>query len=113
LVVFLPIIFTVARRFGGSLLKYALPTAASFATMHAVVPPHPGPVAAAAALEGDIGMTLLMGVPIAVVGWFLGGYLVSQFLASRFHVDIPTVLFGRENDGTPAGEATEGETGGD
>lgn len=113
LVVFLPIIFTVARRFGGSLLKYALPTAASFAAMHAVVPPHPGPVAAADLMGGDIGITLLMGVPIAVVGWFLGGYLVSQFLAARFHVDIPTVLFGRENNGTPAGEAAEAETGTD
>ncbi len=47
LVVFMPIIFTVARRFGGSLLLYALPAAGAFAAMHAIVPPHPGPVAAA------------------------------------------------------------------
>ncbi len=67
LVVFLPIIMTVARRFGGSLLLYALPAAGAFAAMHALVPPHPGPVAAAEALEADIGLTLLVGVPIAVV----------------------------------------------
>ena len=41
LVVFLPIILTVARRFGGSLLLYALPAAGAFAAMHALVPPHP------------------------------------------------------------------------
>lgn len=45
-VIFLPIIFTVARRFGGSLLLYGLPTAAAFGATHAVLVPHPGPVAA-------------------------------------------------------------------
>jgi GntP family gluconate:H+ symporter len=57
LVVFLPIIFTVARRFGGSILLYGLPTAAAFAAMHAVVPPHPGPVAAATLMGGNVGLT--------------------------------------------------------
>ena len=66
LVVFLPIILTVARRFGGSLLYYALPAAGGFAAMHAVVPPHPGPVAAAEQINADIGLTLLIGIPIAV-----------------------------------------------
>ncbi|MBP6678757.1 MAG: GntP family permease, partial [Paracoccus sp.] len=46
LVVMLPIIFSVALRFGGSVLLYALPAAGAFAVMHAFVPPHPGPVAA-------------------------------------------------------------------
>jgi len=54
LVVFLPIILTVARRFGGSLLIYALPAAGAFAAMHAIVPPHPGPVAAAEVLNAEI-----------------------------------------------------------
>ena len=44
LVVMLPIIFSVARRFGGSVLRYAFPAAGAFAVMHAFVPPHPGPV---------------------------------------------------------------------
>lgn len=43
LVVMLPIIFSVALRFGGSVLLYALPSAGAFAVMHAFVPPHPAP----------------------------------------------------------------------
>lgn len=74
LVVFLPIIMTVARRFGGSLLLYALPAAGAFAAMHALVPPHPGPVAAAELLEGNIGLALLIGAPVAIVSWYLGSY---------------------------------------
>ncbi|MCB0949202.1 MAG: GntP family permease [Mycobacterium sp.] len=121
LVVFLPIVMTVARRFGGSLLLYALPTAGAFAAMHALVPPHPGPVAAAEVLGGSIGLALLVGAPIAVLSWFVGSYLVSQVIGRRVHVDVPTALFGEMNGGrdeddhrdgvgtgtsTPAGTAT-------
>ncbi|BBY83366.1 GntP family permease [Mycolicibacterium pulveris] len=99
LVVFLPIIMTVARRFGGSLLLYGLPAAGAFAAMHALVPPHPGPVAAAEALEADIGLTLLVGAPMAVVSWYVGVMLVSRILGRRVHVDIPEALFGKLNGG--------------
>ena len=104
LVVFLPIILTVARRFGGSLLTYALPAAGAFAAMHALVPPHPGPVAAGVSLGGDIGIILLVGVPTALVSWYVGVVLVARFLGARIHVDLPTVLFGETED-RPAGDA--------
>jgi gluconate:H+ symporter, GntP family len=94
LVVFLPIILTVARRFGGSLLFYALPAAGAFAAMHAIVPPHPGPVAAAEVLGADIGLTLLVGIPIAVVSWYVGVLLVSRILGRMFYVSLPDVVFG-------------------
>ncbi|MDN4522702.1 GntP family permease [Mycolicibacterium austroafricanum] len=111
LVVFLPIIMTVARRFGGSLLLYAFPAAGAFAAMHALVPPHPGPVAAAELLGANIGLTLLVGAPVAVASWYVGAYLVSQFIGRRVHVDIPTSLFGeinggRDTDDTPGAGAT-------
>jgi gluconate:H+ symporter, GntP family len=102
LVVFLPIILTVARRFGGSLLIYALPAAGAFAAMHALVPPHPGPVAAAGALDADIGLTLLVGTPIAVISWYVGVMLVSRVLGRRIHVDVPDALFGEMEDGRGA-----------
>lgn len=99
LVVFLPIIFTVARRFGGGILRYGLPTAGAFAVMHAVVPPHPGPVAAAIAMEGNVGLTLLLGVPVAVAAWFLGVHYVAGYLSRRYVIDVPTAVFGRMNGG--------------
>jgi GntP family gluconate:H+ symporter len=99
LVVFLPIIFTVARRFGGGILRYGLPTAGAFAVMHAVVPPHPGPVAAADLMGGNIGLTLLVGLPVAVASWFLGVHLVARYLSARYVIDVPTAVFGRMNGG--------------
>ncbi|MBB2989098.1 GntP family gluconate:H+ symporter [Mycolicibacterium iranicum] len=99
LVVFLPIIMTVARRFGGSILLYAFPAAGAFAAMHAIVPPHPGPVAASELLGANIGLTLIIGVPVAVVSWYVGAFLVSQVIGRRVYVDIPASLFGEINGG--------------
>lgn len=104
LVVFVPIILTVARRFGGSVLYYALPAAGAFAAMHAVVPPHPGPVAAANLIGANVGLTLLVGIPIAVLAWYVGVMLVSRFLAARVNVSLPDVIFGEVQDGKKEGE---------
>ncbi|NVN51988.1 GntP family permease [Mycolicibacterium hippocampi] len=112
LVVFLPIIMTVARRFGGSLLLYGLPAAGAFAAMHAIVPPHPGPVAAAEAFGANIGLTLLIGVPVAVLSWYVGVLLVSQYIGRRVHVDVPEALFGEMNGGREITRADDSATGG-
>ncbi|HWM40076.1 MAG TPA: GntP family permease, partial [Streptomyces sp.] len=109
LVIFLPIILTVARRFGGSLLLYALPAAGAFAAMHAIVPPHPGPVAAAEALGGSIAVTMLVGIPVAVLAWYVGVMPVARYLGARIHVSVPDAIFGEVNDGSDG--AAEGEKG--
>jgi GntP family gluconate:H+ symporter len=108
LVVFLPIILTVARRFGGSVLYYALPAAGAFAAMHAIVPPHPGPVAAGTVLGGDIGVVLLIGLPVALLSWYVGVYLVSRVIARRVYVALPDLIFGEVNGGRETGSATAG-----
>ncbi|MGY2067492.1 GntP family permease [Blastococcus sp. SYSU DS0619] len=94
LVVFLPIVFTVARRLGGSLLTYGLPVAGAFAVMHAFVPPHPGPVAAAGLIGADIGLVLVFGLLIGVPTWFLGSYLFGLWAGRRFELPVPTILAG-------------------
>lgn len=88
LIVFLPIIFSVARKFGGSILTYAIPAAGAFAAMHAIVPPHPGPVTAATELGGSIGLTMLIGLPVAFIAWYVGVYLFTQVYAGKIMVPI-------------------------
>ena len=100
LVVFLPIIFAVAKRFGGSVLMYALPAAGAFAAMHAIVPPHPGPVTAATEIGASIGLTLLVGVVVAVLAWFVGVYLVTTTWLGKVYVPIDDSVLtgGRDTD---------------
>jgi GntP family gluconate:H+ symporter len=98
-VVFLPIIFSVARRFGGSVLTYALPAAGAFAVMHAFVPPHPGPVGAGDILGADIGLLVLVGLLIGLPTWYVAAYLYGKWAGQRFHVPVPAAVGEAEPDG--------------
>lgn len=109
LVVFLPIIFTVARRLGGSLLLYGLPAAGAFSVMHVFVAPHPGPVAATELLKSDIGLVTLLGLLIAIPTWYVTSYLFGLWIGKRIHVDVPDILSGgpqAEHDPNPPRSST-------
>jgi len=105
LVVFLPIIFAVARRFGGSVLTYALPAAGAFAVMHAFVPPHPGPVAAADLVGANIGLLVLVGVLVALPTWFVASYLFGLYAGRRTDVPLPAEWGGDMADRTDGPDA--------
>ncbi|WP_210602927.1 GntP family permease [Brevibacterium oceani] len=98
LVVMLPIIFTIARRLGGSLLLYAMPAAMAFSAMHIFVPPHPGPVAASGLLGANVGLVLICGLIIAIPSWYLAGYLFGLIIGRRIDVAVPDVLSGGKHD---------------
>ena len=58
LVLLMPVIMLVSRRSGQSLIAIGIPTLAGLSVMHGLVPPHPGPLVAIAALDADLGITL-------------------------------------------------------
>lgn len=101
LIVMMPIIFSVAKRFGGSVLSYALPAAGAFAVMHAFVPPHPGPVAAAGFLGADMGLLLIVGLLIAIPTWYCGAYLYGLYAGKRFNVPLSNLMFSAKSDIEP------------
>lgn len=90
LIVMMPILLTVARKLGISTLSLVLPAAGAFAVMHAFVPPHPGPVAAADLLGVNMGLLLLVGVLVALPTWYLGGYLYGLYAGTTFKLPVPT-----------------------
>ena len=89
LVVMLPIIFSVAKQFGGSVIRYAFPAAGAFAVMHAFLPPHPGPVAAGDLLGANIGLLVLVGLICAIPTWYISAYLFGTYLGKKIHLDLP------------------------
>ncbi|WP_303819230.1 GntP family permease [Actinobacillus minor] len=89
LVVMLPIVFSVAKQFGGSVLRYAFPVAGAFAVMHAFLPPHPGPVASGDLLGVNMGLLVLIGLICAIPTWYIGTYLFSKFISKRVYVELP------------------------
>ncbi|WP_294089455.1 GntP family permease [uncultured Actinobacillus sp.] len=89
LVVMLPIVFSVAKQFGGSVLRYAFPVAGAFAVMHAFLPPHPGPVASGDLLGVNMGLLVLIGLICAIPTWYIGTYLFSKFISKHVYVELP------------------------
>jgi GntP family gluconate:H+ symporter len=92
LVVMLPVVFAVGRRLGGSVLLYGLPVAGAFSVMHVFVPPHPGPVAASEFFEANVGILLLVALPIAILTWYVTCYLFGKWAGRRFELPIPMLL---------------------
>ena len=92
--VMLPIIFTVARRVGGGVLLYALPAGAALTTMHVLLPPHPGAVAATILLGADVGLVILVGLVVAIPTWWVAGYLYGTWIGRRIVLPVPDVLMG-------------------
>lgn len=97
LIVMMPILFSVAKQFGGSTLKYALPVAGAFAVMHAFLPPHPGPVAASELLGANIGLLTVVGLAIALPTWYLGAYLYGLWAGERFNLPLPKAFLASQD----------------
>jgi GntP family gluconate:H+ symporter len=87
LVLLMPVIFLVSRRSGVSLVRVGIPALAGLSVMHGLVPPHPGPLVAIDALKADLGITLGLGVLVAIPTVAIAGPLFSKY-AARW-VDVP------------------------
>ncbi len=87
LVLLMPVIYLVARRSQLSLITVGIPALAGLSAMHGLVPPHPGPLLAIDTLGADLGMTLALGVLVAVPTVIVSGPLFGR-LAGQW-VDVP------------------------
>ena len=92
LVMMVPIIFVMARQAKQPLLKIAIPALAGMTTLHALMPPHPGPLIAVGALHADLGLTMLLGFCIAVPAVILAGPLYGNWLSKRMHIEAPAEM---------------------
>ena len=87
LVLLMPVIFLVARRSGLSVVRVGIPALAGLSAMHGLVPPHPGPLVAIDALKANLGLTLGLGVLVAIPTVALAGPLFAKY-ADRW-VSLP------------------------
>src|SRR6266849_3541263 len=86
-VLLIPLVFTIARRTGMSLVKIGIPLVAGLSVVHGMVPPHPAAMLALVAYHADVGRTiayaLLVGLPTAA----LAGPIFASWIAPR--VQLP------------------------
>ena len=92
LVLLIPVILLVSRRSGLPLLRVGIPALAGLSVMHGLVPPHPGPLVAIAALNANLGVTMALGVLIAIPVVVLAGPLLSRYVARWVPIAAPALF---------------------
>ncbi|KWX25183.1 gluconate transporter [Mycolicibacterium wolinskyi] len=89
LVLLMPVIYLVARRSQLSLITVGIPALAGLSVMHGLVPPHPGPLTAIGLLNADLGVTLALGVLVAIPTLILAGPLFGTLAGRWVVLDAP------------------------
>jgi gluconate:H+ symporter, GntP family len=89
LVLLMPVIYLVSRRSQLSLITVGIPALAGLSAMHGLVPPHPGPLTAIGLLNADLGLTLALGVAVAVPTVVVAGPLFGKLAGRWVVVDAP------------------------
>ena len=86
LVLLAPVLFTVMRQTGMSVIRLGIPLVAGLSAAHGLVPPHPGPLAAIERLGADTGRTLFYSLIVSLPVGVIAGLLVGRIAGARMNV---------------------------
>ena len=100
LVLLIPIIVLVAKRSDVPIMKIAVPALVGLSTMHAFVPPHPGPLVAVSTVGANLGTTLAFGIVLAIPVIVLAGPVFARFAARWVDIPAPDMFGSRSSDGS-------------
>ena len=88
-VLLVPIVLLVSRRTDVPLMKIGIPALAGLSVLHGLVPPHPGPLVAIDALGANLGVTLALGVLVAIPTVIIAGPVFSRYAARWVDIKAP------------------------
>lgn len=77
-VLLVPVVLLVAVKLDVPLMRVGIPALAGLSILHALVPPHPGPLVAIDNLGADLGLTLLLGLVVAIPTLIVCGPLLAR-----------------------------------
>jgi gluconate:H+ symporter, GntP family len=115
LVLLMPVIYLVAKRSQLSLITVGIPALAGLSAMHGLVPPHPGPLTAIDLLHADLGVTLALGVLVAIPTVIVAGPLFGRLAGRWVVLDVPDRFAADDfaSNGAGATARAEAEAGAD
>ena len=90
-IIIVPLAWSLARESKKSLLYYGLPMGCALTVVHAMVPPHPAPAAAAQMFHADLGKTILWGIAISIPMAISGGIGYGLWIAKRMFIPVPEI----------------------
>ncbi|MFE7120622.1 GntP family permease [Streptomyces sp. NPDC057654] len=92
IVLLIPVVLLVAKRGNYSLMRIGIPALAGLSVMHGFIPPHPGPLAAIDAIDANLGVTLALGVIIAIPTAIIAGPVFARYAARWVDITPPEGL---------------------
>ena len=113
LVLLMPVIYLVAKRSGLSLITVGIPALAGLSAMHGFVPPHPGPLTAIDLLGADLGITLALGIAVAIPTVIVAGPLFGKLAGKWVVVGVPDRFDPDDFSSNGGGSVATAEAGGD
>ena len=91
-VLLIPVVMLVARKAHQPLVLVGIPALAGLSALHGLVPPHPGPLIAIDALGADLGLTLGLGLLVAIPTVIISGPLAARLMARWVPIEAKVPL---------------------
>ena len=85
-VILSPLNKTLTKRAGLSLAVTSTALMLGLMVSHTLIPPTPGPIAAAGILQADLGLVIIIGLPVSILTLFFGWFWAVK-IAGRVHID--------------------------
>ncbi len=105
-VLLIPLVFTLTRRTGESLIAIGIPLVAGLSVVHGMVPPHPAAMLAVEAYGADVGRTILYAIGVGIPTAALAGPIFGRWVARRIvlpsEIPMATQLEGATPNSLPS-----------
>ena len=85
-IVLSPLAKALSRKLKISLAMVTIALSLGLYVSHSLIPPTPGPVAAAGILNADLGMVILLGLPVSFIG-LMASWLFAVKIASKYQIE--------------------------
>ena len=100
-VLLIPLVFTIARRSGLSLLKIGIPLVAGLSVVPGMMPPHPAAMLAVVAYKADIGRTIAYAILVGLPTAALAGPIFASWIAPRIALTAENPVAAQFTGATP------------
>lgn len=106
IVLLIPVVILAARRSKLPLILLGIPALAGLSALHALVPPHPGPLIAVDALQANLGLTLALGLLVSIPVVAVAGPLSAKIMATWVPIPAPAAAAETDGGADGGGDAT-------
>ncbi len=91
-IILVPIVYTLAKKSGLSVLHFAIPLLAGMAVTHSFIPPTPGPVAVSEILGAPLGLVIIFGTIAGIPTAILAGPIFGKYIGRKIIAGPPEYL---------------------